>query len=57
MDQKAMVTVRVLARSTWTVVRGWASNQRGERMLVTVLKVGWTIAVARVTGAWEFLHG
>lgn len=28
MGQKAMVTARVLAHSTWTVASGWASSQR-----------------------------
>lgn len=30
MGPKATVTGRVLARSTWTGVKGWASSQRGE---------------------------
>lgn len=56
MDQKAMGTARALARSTWTAARGWASSQRGKRKLAIVLKVGRTIAMARVPGAWECLH-
>lgn len=56
MAQKAMVTARALARSTWIAARGWASSQRGERKLAIVLKVGRSIAIAWVPEAWGSVY-